>query len=142
MNTIGIVYYSFTGNVLRMVKELEKGIEEVGGKFKSYRVAEVKADEIFQQDIIVMASPANGSEEIEKEFFQPFMENNQKQFQGKKVYIFGSWGWGEGYFLEKWKEQLEEFGAILVAEPILCNGYPNGETRKALEEMGKILVEK
>jgi len=36
MNKVNIVYYSFTGNTLRMVKAFEKGLQEAGVPFKSY----------------------------------------------------------------------------------------------------------
>ena len=34
MNKVNIVYYSFTGNTLRMVKAFEKGLQEAGVPLK------------------------------------------------------------------------------------------------------------
>ena len=42
MNKVNIVYYSFTGNTLRMVKAFEKGLQEANVPFKSYSVVELK----------------------------------------------------------------------------------------------------
>jgi len=44
MNKVNIVYYSFTGNTLRMVKAFEKGLQEASVPFKSYSVVELKDD--------------------------------------------------------------------------------------------------
>ena len=67
MNKINIVYYTFTGNTLRMVKAFEKGLQEANVPFKSYSIVELKDDnEVFDCEILALASPANQTEEIEK----------------------------------------------------------------------------
>ena len=67
MNKVNIVYYSFTGNTLRMVKAFEKGLQDANVPFKSYSVVELKDDnEAFDCEILALASPANQTEEIEK----------------------------------------------------------------------------
>lgn len=88
MNKVNIVYYSFTGNTLRMVKAFEKGLQEASVPFKSYSVVELKDDnEAFDCEILALASPANQTEEIEKNYFQPFMKRNAEKFKDKK-FIF------------------------------------------------------
>lgn len=141
MKQIAIVYYSFTGNVYRMVRAFEKGIEEAGGSFSSYKIAEVNAEEFFKHDILVMASPANSSEEIEKTYFQPFMKQYADCFRNKKVFLFGSYGWGGGKYMLDWKQQLEDLGAFLLEEPIVCNGNPKAETKEALQKIATKLVQ-
>lgn len=143
MNKISVVYYSFTGNTMRMVNALEKGLIEAGADYKIFKVMEMKEsdkDEMFASDVIAMASPANEREEIHKLAWQPFMATNGERFKGKRVYLFGSYGWGEGVYLKNWRKQLEELGATVVAEPILSNGNPKPETKEELFEMGKKLA--
>lgn len=139
MAKISIVYYSFTGNTYRMVQAFEKGLKEVEANYEITRVAEIENDELFESNLIVMASPANGAEELEKTYFQPFMEKNLQKFQGKKVYLFASYGWGGGKFVENWKKSLEAVGAEIVEKAILSNGSPNAEEKADLLEMGKTL---
>lgn len=140
MNRISVVFYSFTGNTMRMVNALEKGLEEAGVDYRIYRIAEIDIEAVFSSDIIAMASPANGAEEINKDYFQPFMIEHGEKFKGKKVYLFGSYGWGGGKYLLNWKENLEKLGATIVAEPILSNGSPNAEIKEKLKEMAKKLA--
>lgn len=143
MNKIAVVYYSFTGNTMRMVSALEKGLIEVGADYKIFKVMEMKdsdKDEMFASDIIAMASPANEREEIHKLAWQPFMAENGERFKGKRVYLFGSYGWGEGVYLKNWAKHLEELGATIVAEAILANGNPKPEIKEKLFEMGKKLA--
>lgn len=140
MKNISIVFYSFTGNTMRMVNALEKGLEEANAKFITYRIGEVDKEQVFSSDLIIMASPANGAEEINKDYFQPFMLENGEKFKGKNVYLLGSYGWGGGKYLFNWKEELEKLGAIIVDEPILANGNPNTEIKEKLFNMGKKLA--
>ena len=115
MNKVNIVYYSFTGNTLRMVKAFEKGLQEANVPFKSYSVVELKDDnEAFDCEILALASPANQTEEIEKNYFQPFMKRNAEKFKDKKIYLFGTFGWGTGKFMGTWIKQVEELGAKLL----------------------------
>ena len=138
MNKVNIVYYSFTGNTLRMVKAFEKGLQEAGVPFKSYSVVELKNDdEAFDCEILVLASPANQTEAIEKEYFQPFMKRNAERFKDKKVYLFGTFGWGTGMYMGHWIKEVEELGAKIVELPMACKGSPNSETREKLQELAK-----
>ena len=138
MNKVNIVYYSFTGNTLRMVKAFEKGLQEANVPFKSYSVVELKDDnEAFDCEILALAYPANQTEEIEKNYFQPFMKRNAEKFKDKKIYLFGTFGWGTGEFMGTWIKQVEELGAKIVELPMACKGSPNSETKEKLTNMAK-----
>ena len=141
MKKINIIYYSFTGNPLRMVKAFEKGLQEAGVDFKSYSIVELKDDNLaFDCEILALASPANQTEEIEKNYFQPFMQRNSEKFKNKKLYLFGTFGWGSGKFMAEWIKQVEGLGAKLVELPMACKGSPNAETKEKLENMAKKIV--
>ena len=138
MNKINIVYYTFTGNTLRMVKAFEKGLQEANVPFKSYSIVELKDDnEAFDCEILALASPANQTEEIEKNYFQPFMKRNAEKFKDRKIYLFGTFGWGSGKFMSNWIKQVEELGAKIVELPMACKGSPNSETKEKLANMAK-----
>jgi len=118
MNKVNIVYYSFTGNTLRMVKAFEKGLQEANVPFKSYSVVELKDDnEAFDCEI--------------------FMKRNAEKFKDKKVYLFGTFGWGNGKFMGEWIKQVEGLGAKIVELPMACKGSPNSETKEKLTNMAK-----
>ena len=138
MNKVNIVYYSFTGNTLRMVKAFQKGLQEADIPFKSYSVTELKDDnKAFDCEILASASPANQTEEIEKNYFQPFMKRNAEKFKNKKVYLFGTFGWSSGKFMETWIKQVEELGAKIVELSMACKGNLNSETKEKLGNMAK-----
>lgn len=140
MNKISIVYYSSTGNTHTMVEALEEGIKSAGGVATVYKIDEVNKDDVFTSDVIALASSACGSETIEETYFVPFMEEEGARFNSKKVYIFGSYGWGGGEYADNWKTQLEGFGATVVDVPVLANEAPSDEELNQLKEIGKKLT--
>lgn len=140
MNKISIVYYSSTGNTHSMVKALEEGIKSAGGAATIYKIDEVNKDDVFASDVIALASSACGSESIEETYFVPFMEEEGARFNGKKVYIFGSYGWGGGTYADNWREQVEGFGAKVVDMPVLANEAPTDDEVNQLKEIGKKLT--
>lgn len=140
MNKISLVYYSATGNTESMAKAIEEGIVEAGGKVTVYKASEMDKEAILSSDVIVMGSSATGSEVIDENHMLPFMEEAGDKFKGKKVYIFGSYGWGGGEYADNWKTQLEGFGAKIVEMPILANENPSDEELVQLKEIGKKLV--
>ena len=123
-----------------MAKAIEEGSIEAGGKVTVYKASEMNKDDILSSDVIVMGSSATGSEVIDESDLLPFMEEDGNKFKGKKVYIFGSYGWGGGEYADNWKAQLEGFGATIVDMPILANEEPSDEELAQLKEVGNKLA--
>ena len=49
-----------------------------------------------------------------------FFENVEDSLKDKKVAIFGSYGWGEGEWMDAWVDRVKDLGADLF-EPGLKN---------------------
>ena len=60
-----------------------------------------------------------------------------KKFKDRKIYLFGTFGWGSGKFMSNWIKQVEELGAKIVELPMACKGSPNSETKEKLANMAK-----
>ncbi|WP_022819849.1 flavodoxin [Fusobacterium russii] len=140
MNKVSVVYYSSTGFTQAMAEALVEGIKSAGVEPSVYKISEVNVDDVFASDVIAMGSSACGAETIEETYFVPFMEENAEKFNGKKVYIFGSYGWGGGEYADNWKAQVEGFGAKVVAMPVLVNDGASDEELEQLKAIGKSLV--
>lgn len=140
MNKISVVYYSGTGFTQAMAEALVEGIKTAGAEPNVYRVSEVNVDDVFASDVIALGSSACGAETIEETYFVPFMENNASKFKGKKVYIFGSYGWGGGEYADNWRTQIEGFGATIVDVPVLVNDGASDEELEQLKRIGTKLV--
>ena len=133
MRKISLVYYSATGNTEKMAKAIEEGIVEAGGAVTVYKSNAMDKDAILSSDVIVMGSSATGAEVIDENNLLPFMEEAGDKFNGKKVYIFGSYGWGGGEYADNWR-------ATIVDMPILANEEPSDEELAQLKEVGKKLA--
>src|SRR3712207_8997755 len=113
-----------------MAKAIEEGILAAGGAVNVYSIEDVNAEDVFASDILILGSSADGAESIDEANFVPFMEDNKDKFSGKKVFLFGSYGWGGGEYANTWKDQIVEFGGEMLEEPVTCLEDPE-EDRKS-----------
>ena len=50
----------------------------------------------------------------------------------KKVFLFGSYGWGDGEWLRTWEEEAP----CEIVETYMCNEMPGSEEEEARAELG------
>ncbi|HEY4533352.1 MAG TPA: flavodoxin [Fusobacterium sp.] len=134
---IALVYRSTTGRTEAMAKAIEEGILAAGGAVNVSSIEDVNVEDVFASDILVLGSSADGAESIDETNFVPFMEENKEKFSGKKVFLFGSYGWGGGEYANTWKDQILEFGGEMIEEPITCLEDPEEAILEQLREAGK-----
>lgn len=56
---------------------------------------------------------------------KPFYDSHAAELKGKKVILFGCFGWGDGAFLDTWKEDVVSNGGVVIKT------YGNLETPEA-----------
>ena len=59
---------------------------------------------------------------------------------GKKLGLFGSYGWGDGQWMRTWEETCRSDGANLVSEGVICNEAPDEEGEAACRALGQALA--
>ena len=60
---------------------------------------------------------------------------------GKKVALFGSYGWGDGQWMRDWCERVKEEGAVLFSEEgLICNETPDDDVQAACRKLGADLA--
>ena len=60
---------------------------------------------------------------------------------GKKIALFGSYGWGDGEWMRNWVARMEEAGAqVYGGEDAICMNEPDSEAEAKLEALGKELA--
>ena len=64
----------------------------------------------------------------------------KRSLGGKRVALFGSYGWG-GSYMQDWEARVKDAGATLVADGVLALGAPDDEAMAKLTEAGKLLAE-
>ena len=55
-----------------------------------------------------------GDEVLEEADFEPFIDKISSKVSGKKVALFGSYGWGDGQWMRDWEEKMIAYGCQSV----------------------------
>ncbi len=141
MSKIAVVYWSGTGNTESMAAKVAEGAQTAGAEVKSFTASEFSDDMIDSFDAVAFGCPSMGCEELESEEFEPMFSSCESKLGGKKIALFGSYGWGGGEWMRKWEETCKNDGAVLACDSVICNDAPDGETEEACIALGKILAE-
>ena len=126
---INIIYWSGTGNTEAMANFIKEGAESAGATVFLKTVSAASADDI-NCDILVLGCPSMGDEVLEESEFEPFIASIESNLGGKKLALFGSYGWGDGQWMREWNERMENAGAELVIESLIVNEAPEGQECK------------
>ncbi|WP_446896947.1 flavodoxin [Clostridium sp. LBM24168] len=140
MANINIIYWSGTGNTEKMANLIGKGVTESGHFAKLVNVSKASEEDVNTADILVLGSPAMGDEVIEESEMEPFVDSIIDKIKGKKIALFGSYGWGDGQWMRSWQEKMEDAGASLVDDGLIINEAPEGEDEAKCIEFGKSLI--
>lgn len=134
---IAIVFWSGTGNTEAMADAVAEGVKKGGAE--AVMLGSINAAELNNYDAIAFGCPAMGSEELEESEFEPMFTAVEGSLNGKKIALFGSYGWGDGEWMRSWEERCKTDGAILVCNPVIANEAPDDEALDACRAMGAAL---
>ena len=140
MSKIAVVYWSGTGNTEQMAGMVAAGAKDAGAEVTSCTAAEFSADMVDQFDAIAFGCPSMGSEQLEESEFEPMFTPCLAKLVGKKVGLFGSYGWGDGEWMRNWAESCQGAGAALVSEGVICNGAPDNSAEAECRALGQALA--
>ena len=146
MSKVAVVYWSGTGNTEMMAQKVAEGAKEAGAEVSVLTCADFSADfdgsKVAEYDAIAFGCPAMGAEELEDTEFEPMFSACESKLSGKKIALFGSYGWGDGEWMRNWVKQMQDAGAeVLGGEDAICCDAPDDETEEKLVELGKKLAE-
>ena len=141
MNKIAVVFWSSTGNTQAMADSVMDGIAQAGAEGTLITAVEFRADMMDNYDAIAFGCPSMGSEELEESEFAPMFESCEAKLNGKKIALFGSYGWGDGEWMRNWEQKCIDDGAVIVSEPVICKEAPDDEAVEACQALGKALAE-
>ena len=140
MSKVAVVYWSGTGNTEQMADAVKKGAEENGGMVSVFDADAFSADQVAQFDAIAFGCPAMGVEVLEESSFDPMFTAVEGSLSGKKIALFGSYGWGDGQWMRDWEDRCKNAGAQLVCESVMANNAPDEETLNACKNLGGALA--
>ena len=77
---------------------------------------------------------------MQEEVHRFAIEYNRK-LGGKKVALFGSYGWGDGQWMRDWADRMTAAGATVVnGEGVICQEAPDDAALDACKDLGKQLA--
>ena len=122
MSKVSIVYWTQGGNTQAMAEAIGEGVTAAGG----------------EADVVC---PAMGAEVLEEMEMEPFVQDVERFANGKKIALFGSYGWGDGQWMRDWEDRMTAAGATLVGgEGVICQETPDEAALQNCIEIGKQLV--
>ena len=135
MNKVAIVYWSGTEAMARAIAE------GAGGSAVLLAPADFGAADVAAYDVIAFGCPAMGAEQLEEGEFEPMFSAVEGSLNGKKIALFGSYGWGSGEWMEQWVARCQEAGAVLQSdEGLIVNEVPDDQALDRCRDLGRALA--
>ena len=140
MSKVAVVYWSGTGNTEAMANAVAEGAKEAGAEVSVLTPREFDAGMLAGFDGIAFGCPAMGAEVLEEDEFEPMFNACRDRLGGKRVALFGSYGWGDGEWMRTWESECRDDGAVLVSDSVLANEAPDDDALAACRELGAALT--
>uniref|UniRef100_UPI004028A28C flavodoxin n=1 Tax=Faecousia sp. TaxID=2952921 RepID=UPI004028A28C len=137
---IAVVYWSSTGNTEAMAQAVAEGARKAGASAELFTATEFDGGKVDAFDAIAFGCPAMGAEELEDSEFAPMFESCESKLSGKKIALFGSYGWGDGEWMRTWEDTCRNDGASLVCDSVICQEAPDDDALNACRSLGEALA--
>ena len=126
MEKLAVIYWSQTGNTQAMAEAVLEGARAGGADAQIFAVSEITADQAAEYPRLALGCPAMGAEVLEEAEFEPFFTELEPKLSGKRVALFGSYGWGDGQWMRDWQDRVTGAGAQLFnGEGLMINETPD-----------------
>ncbi len=140
MSKVAVVYWSGTGNTEAMANFVVDGAKEAGADVSLFTASEFNAEKMDSYAAVAFGCPSMGAEQLEESEFEPMFSDCESKLNGKKIALFGSYGWGDGEWMRTWEETCRSDGAVLACDCVICNEAPDDDAQAACVALGKALA--
>ncbi len=134
MSKVAVVYWSGTGHTEAMAQAVAEGAQAA-----LFTASEFDSSTAADYDAIAFGCPSMGVEQLEESEFEPMFEACKPALSGKKIALFGSYGWGDGEWMRTWESDCEAAGALLACPSVICQEDPGEDTLDACRKLGQAL---
>ncbi|WP_251860579.1 flavodoxin [Clostridium sp. Marseille-Q2269] len=139
MAKVNIIYWSGTGNTERMAEAIKGGLESEA-EVKLLSVSDATTKDVEEAEVLILGCPSMGDEVLEEGEMEPFVDSIRNIVKGKKVGLFGSYGWGDGQWMRDWEERMESYDAEIKVESLIHQGEPDDSTLEECKNFAKKLI--
>ena len=140
MSKIAVVYWSGTGNTEAMANAIADGARNAGATVEMFTADGFSASMMDNFDAIAFGCPSMGAEQLEESEFEPMFTDCQSKLSGKKIALFGSYGWGDGEWMRNWEDSCRDAGAELACDSVICQDAPDDEAEANCRSLGAALT--
>ena len=140
MSKIAVVYWSGTGNTEQMASLVAEGAAGAGCEAEVIECGKFDAGMMDSYDAVAFGCPAMGAEELEDGEFEPVFSSCRGKLGGKKIALFGSYGWGDGEWMRNWEDTCKADGAVLACDSVICTDSPDDAASAACKALGAALA--
>lgn len=140
MSKVAVVYWTGTGNTGSMAEAVAAGAQGKGAEVTVLGPTQFTAADVASYDAIAFGCPAMGAEVLEESEFEPMFCDVEGSLGGKKIGLFGSWGWGAGAWMNDWEARCTADGAVLAVPPVMCQDAPDDDALAECKALGEALA--
>lgn len=141
MSKIAIVYWSGTGNTEVMANAVLEGVQDAGAEGTVFPASEFSPAQLDSFDAFAFGCPSMGVESLEDGEFEPMFRACEPLLSGKKLALFGSYGWGDGEWMRNWEDACRGDGAELICDSVICCETPDNEAVEKCRQLGAALCQ-
>lgn len=137
MGKTAVIYWSQTGNTEAMANAIVRGLKSAGEEVDILSVTSISANDALAYDKLALGCPSMGDEVLEEGEFEPFFADLEGRISGKKIALFGSYGWGDGQWMRDWQDRAIMAGAQLYqGEGLIVNDTPDDAATEECKAFG------
>ena len=140
MKKVAVIYWSGTGNTEAMAEAVLAGMKDGGADAVMLTPDQVDAASVGKYDAIAFGCPAMGAEQLEDSEFEPMFSDCESKLSGKRIALFGSYGWGDGEWMRNWAETCKDDGAVMACDFVICNEAPDDDALDDCKALGEALT--
>ena len=123
-----------------MAEAIADGVRDAGKEAEVVFVSSITPDALKDEPVFALGCPAMGAEVLEEAEMEPFVAEVEGFASGKKIALFGSYGWGDGEWMRNWEDRCREDGAVLACDSVICNDAPDDDAVASCKALGAALV--
>ena len=140
MSKIAVVYWSGTGNTEAMANAVAEGARNAGATAEMFTASDFSASMMDDFDAIAFGCPSMGAEQLEESEFEPMFTDCESKLSGKRIALFGSYGWGDGEWMRNLEDSCRDAGAVIACDSVICQDAPDDEAEANCRSLGASLV--
>ena len=123
-----------------MANAVTEGIKDAGGEAVLLTPTSFSKEMADGFDALAFGCPLMGAEQLEEGEFEPMCNAVEPALKGKKIALFGPYGWGDGEWVREWEKTCLAAGAVLACDSVICNEAPDNDAVDSCKALGRSLV--